>query len=268
MRQRRPLLVAVVSVAVLAGWVSATPAAGAAGCRADQVTVVVDFGSLGGGSAVRCVTDPTSGLDALAKAGFGYGFRPGFPGMVCTIDARPDPCNGAPADAYWAYWYGPAGGGWTYATQGAGSRTPPPGSVEGWAFGDDRRPSVSPPASTPPPTVATTAPPTSRSPAPPPAQAVSPAPPAPAAGPGGTASTVTSAAPTSTAPTTDAADPAAPTTTSPPGGSAASDREATELAVDRTSSTGGGATGALVGLAVLVAVAAAAGWEFRRRRLT
>ena len=122
-----------------------TPADAAGDC--DGVWVVVDASELGGPQSVRCAEgDPASGLAALTAAGHDYGFVPRIPGMVCTIDARPDPCNGAPADAYWSYWHAEAGGSWTYASRGAGERDPQPGSVEGWAFGAGSEPGIDPPA--------------------------------------------------------------------------------------------------------------------------
>ena len=115
--------------------------AAACGAGSDGVTVVVDFGTLPGGVQIRCVTQPvTSGFDALQKAGFTYAGTQRFPGLLCRIDGKPadDPCvNAPPPDRYWAYWTAPEPGGkWTYSDLGAGNRTPPPGSVEGWAFSD------------------------------------------------------------------------------------------------------------------------------------
>lgn len=128
-----------------------TPPAVAATC--DGVWVVVDARAAGGSLSTRCAPgSPADGLAALQQARHTYTFVPRIPGMVCTIDARPDPCNGAPASAYWSYWYAEAGGAWTYATVGAGARTPPPGSVEGWRFGDGSAPpGVAPPTNQPPP---------------------------------------------------------------------------------------------------------------------
>src|SRR5262249_3910487 len=98
-------------------------------------------------------------------AGFGYTFVPRQPGFVCQIDGLPDPCNGAPATAYWAYWHGQPGGSWTYSNEGAGSYTPPPGSVEGWAFGARQQPGTPhPPRPAPGPTTPTARPATARPP--------------------------------------------------------------------------------------------------------
>jgi hypothetical protein len=141
------LLLALASVLALA-----SPAPASTG-SCDGVWVVVDARAAGGSLSIRCAKgDPSSGLAALERAGFSYAFTPRIPGFVCTIDARPDPCNGAPADAYWSYWHAEAGGSWTYATAGAGSRDPAPGSVEGWRFGDGSTPpGTAPPANAPAP---------------------------------------------------------------------------------------------------------------------
>lgn len=151
---------------------SASPSAPTAACPAGAgVTVVVDFGILGGGVQVRCVTGPvSSGFDALKKAGFTYAGTTRFPGLLCRIDGEPadDPCYNAPtSDRYWAYWTAAQPDGeWTYSEQGAGNRTPPTGSVEGWAFSDgcDRKPGSGPCPSatttTRPPTTTTTRAPT------------------------------------------------------------------------------------------------------------
>lgn len=125
----------------------ATPTASAEGAGScDGVWVVVDARELGGPLTTRCAPgDPSSGLKALEGAGHAYTFVPRVPGMVCTVDQRPDPCNRAPDDAYWSYWHAEAGGQWTYASRGAGARDPDPGTVEGWAFGAGEQPGTAPP---------------------------------------------------------------------------------------------------------------------------
>lgn len=119
-------------------------AAPAGACEGDSgVTVVVDFGTLGGGVETRCAPEPvSSGFDALARAGFTYEGTARFPGLLCRIDGKPsakqDACQSAPSPSYyWAYWTASTpGGAWTYSDMGAGNRDPAPGSVEGWAFSD------------------------------------------------------------------------------------------------------------------------------------
>ena len=214
-----------------AGLAVAAPAAEAAACSGSSgVTVVVDFGSLGGGVQTGCAGgDPASGLAALSAAGHGYTFVPRQFGLVCQIDARPNPCNGAPTTAYWSYWHATRGGSWSYATVGAGGYNPQPGTVEGWAFGAGGRPGIAPPAAPappPPPPKPTTRPAPRPSAQPPPA----PAPPSGSAaaggeargGPPGSAAGSPSRAParTTTAPPTSAG-PTATDGTSPPTGAAA-----------------------------------------------
>jgi hypothetical protein len=177
---------AVLVAAVVAGGVllPAGPAGAAACSGSGGVTVVVDFGSLGGGIQVGCaVGDPASGLAALHAAGFGTtGTRKDGPGFVCRINGAPasDPCVVTPpANAYWSYWHAPRGGAWAYSSAGAAGYNPAAGSVEGWAFGAGARPRIAPPAAPAPPppapTTTTKAPkPTTQAPAPPPRTTAAP----------------------------------------------------------------------------------------------
>jgi hypothetical protein len=125
------------------------------------ITVVIDFQELGGGVNVRCASGPvTSGLDALDKAGIVWEGTRRFPGFVCRIAGKPGPesesCgNTPPATAYWSYWLAPRGGSWCYSSVGAGNRTPPPGTIEGWSFASNKvsvdvpPPGLDPPAPIP-----------------------------------------------------------------------------------------------------------------------
>ncbi len=152
------LVLALLSPASLA----ATPRQAAGPCTGTSgVTVVVDFQELGGGVNVVCASGPvSSGLDALTRAGISYRTAQRFPGFVCRIADKPasDPCvNPSPPSAYWAYWIAAPGGTWCYATLGAGSRQPPPGTFEGWSFSLDKvAAKIPPPRFTPP--AATTSP--------------------------------------------------------------------------------------------------------------
>lgn len=149
-RTTAPLRRLVAALALLAGAAAGvalpSPTAAAAD-SCDGVWVVVDATRLGGSVRTLCAPgSPSSGLDALRLAGVDYTFVERQPGLVCTLDGQPDPCNGAPTDAYWGYWHAEAGGDWIYSTRGAGNRTPAKGSVEGWAFGAGQPPGRTPPA--------------------------------------------------------------------------------------------------------------------------
>lgn len=149
-------------------------------CDNDQdVTIVVDFGALGGGVNVRCASQPiNNGFDVFRHANVSYETVSGSD-FVCRIAGKPgveaeDCANTPPADAYWTYWYAKRGGAWKYSNLGPASRKPPAGSYEGWSFnsGDDAAaPRYPVPAAPSPTTTAAPAPdqtaPTSPSPAPP-----------------------------------------------------------------------------------------------------
>jgi len=149
-------------VALLAGAVAATTprvrAASDGACSGTTgVTVVVDFHQLGGGIVVRCANGtPANGFDALAKAGFDVVQPSNMPGFMCRIDGLPGPdrdacVNTPPANAYWSYWNAAAGGTWKYGQTGPGSRTPAPGTVEGWSWAQDSAGSGAPPPGIDPP---------------------------------------------------------------------------------------------------------------------
>jgi hypothetical protein len=124
----------------------ATPAAKARYCGKNEVTVVVDLTHFRGGKIrVGCARNPRTGLAALRKAGFTYTFVPREPGFICTINHRPEHCNGAPTSAYWSYWHARRGGSWRYSKLGAGNYHPKAGQIEGWAFGNGKKPHISPP---------------------------------------------------------------------------------------------------------------------------
>ena len=163
-RWRLAILAAtVIAVGSLAG-PSAPPVAASSGpCPGTTgVTVVVDYQALGGGVVVRCAPgSPSTGFKALTAAGFTIAEVQNVPGFLCRIDGRPSPAqqaciNTPPAAAYWSYWHAARGGTWSSSAEGAKTRTPPPGSVEGWSFSDDGSPGeASPPGIAPPPEPAT-----------------------------------------------------------------------------------------------------------------
>lgn len=144
---RRLLLV----LALAAGAFAAPAASASAGvvdgaCPTSKgVTVVVNFGSLGGGTQVSCYTGATSsttGLTALHEAGFNTnGTAHDGEGFVCRIDGKPgnppEACNlTPPASAYWSYWQATNGGSWVYSSQGAATKHVHVGGFEGWSFGN------------------------------------------------------------------------------------------------------------------------------------
>jgi hypothetical protein len=127
------------------------------------VTVVVNFGSLGGGTQVHCyagATSSTSGLSALHGAGFStVGTQHDGDGFVCRIDDKPDAAqenciNTPPASAYWSYWQATNGGSWVYSSLGGASSHVHAGGFEGWSFGNGgTKPSSGSPARPPEPTL-------------------------------------------------------------------------------------------------------------------
>lgn len=90
--------------------------------------VVTDGGST---LANRCVGTPGSGEAALASVGFTYAPSSS---LICTIGGYPSKCPTTFNGQYWSYWYAKPGGSWIYSNLGAGNRTPPPGSFEGWCY--------------------------------------------------------------------------------------------------------------------------------------
>ncbi|MGD9960906.1 hypothetical protein [Nocardioides sp.] len=135
-------------IAVLA---TAVPAQ-AAGCSgAHGVTVVVDANQVGG-TQVGCASGGgRTATSATTAAGFALTYVQRSPGFVCRIAGVPaaDPCvNTPPSDAYWGlFWNDGKGGGWVYASLGAGSLSVPDGGYVGWSWqggGARTSPGVSP----------------------------------------------------------------------------------------------------------------------------
>lgn len=276
LRRAGATVVAVLLAAGALGWAPAASARPAAACPVgDGITVVVDFGPLGGGVQIRCVTTSvSSGFDALEKAGFTYAGAQRFPGLLCRIDGKPadDPCVSAPpSNRYWAYWTATApGGSWTYSDQGAGNRVPPPGSVEGWAFsaGCDRQPGAGPcPGGTTttttayrPPETPTTAMPSGGGRTPPSATAAAGV----AEAPGESSTTTKPGAETTTTRASDRA-PAA----GEPGDdevSALAGAVAARDSGDADGASGGSAAGAVVGALAVLGLGGAGLMTARRRR--
>lgn len=133
--------------------VPALPAQAAACPTATGVTVVVDFGSLGGGAGQGCVSggggDRASSL--FPAAGFPLTYVASGGGFVCRVSGKPadDPCqNTPPADRYWALWWSDGSGSWSYSSRGVGSLRVPDGGSVAFVWDDvsgNRAPGVSPP---------------------------------------------------------------------------------------------------------------------------
>lgn len=158
------LLGGALAAASLAGPAAAAPSAPAATgspcTNAQDITVVVDQQSLGGGVKVGCAAQPVkSGFEALEKAGFQVTRVQRFPGALCKIDDKPAmSCNDMPpADSFWSYWIASRGGDWCFSNQGA-NRKLPTGTVEGWSFSTGGESASPQPRYAPPEPVAGTTP--------------------------------------------------------------------------------------------------------------
>ena len=139
LRRILPALLATVLLAVSPTAAHAqTPPPGACTDRSG-VTVVVDFTDLGGDTEVGCATgDPETGREALAEAGFTT--TDDATGLICAIDARPNPCPETFQGSFWSYWHAETGGAWTSYQVGADSSHPRAGEVEGWRYNDGSTP--------------------------------------------------------------------------------------------------------------------------------
>ncbi len=100
-----------------------TPAAVDGACTADEVALVVEFGSLDADEIDTCAPAGPA-VDALEAAGIttegtvDYGDQ-----VVCRVDDLPAPdvesCATLPSDAYWALWVkDTADSDWAYAEEG------------------------------------------------------------------------------------------------------------------------------------------------------
>jgi hypothetical protein len=146
----------VVAAAGLLGAVTAAPPAVAAPCPGTAgVTVVIEYGALGGGVDQLCAPEGggrTAG-QLLQDTGHALTWVQRFPGFVCRIEGLPadDPCvNTPPADAYWGLWWSDGKSGeWSYSSLGAGSLTIPAGGYVAMVWDDssgDVRPRTGAPA--------------------------------------------------------------------------------------------------------------------------
>ncbi|MCZ4498031.1 MAG: hypothetical protein JWQ74_584 [Marmoricola sp.] len=147
--KRTPSAGLLLATALAALWLVPAPAVAASGActSSSDVTVLVQFPDH---TEVGCATgDPATGNAALTQAGFAPVYARGNgAGAICRIADFPvnNNCGSMPpGNAYWAYFQGKPGGGWTYSTEGAGTHRPDPGTVEGWRFGGGAAPTSPPP---------------------------------------------------------------------------------------------------------------------------
>jgi len=107
-------------------------------CPEDEgATVLVDPQGLAGGELTAptagCALEATDGLAALTEAGFAA--TESQPGFVCTIESVPAPEQAdCTTDGYWAYYYAPRDGEWTFSDVGPADRVPETGGVEAWSW--------------------------------------------------------------------------------------------------------------------------------------
>ncbi len=101
------------------------------------VTVVVDATELGGQVTIGCASAPATGTAALEEAGFTD--TRDSSGLICAIDAQPDPCPTTFPGQYWTYWFAQDGT-WQAYAEGSDTAVPAPGGVEGWAWSDGSTP--------------------------------------------------------------------------------------------------------------------------------
>lgn len=99
------------------------------------VTVVVDFTDLGGEVEIGCAPEgAATGTEALQAAGFTD--TRDASGLICAIDAQPDPCPATFTGSYWSYWSAEPDGAWTAYMEGSDTAVPAAGALEGWRYND------------------------------------------------------------------------------------------------------------------------------------
>jgi hypothetical protein len=247
----------------------------AATCSTAGISVVVDFGALGGGVRTGCdASGNRNAAKAFENTGHGLSYAQRQPGFVCRVDGVPasDPCvNTSPADAYWGLYWSDGRSGWKYASTSAGSLTVPAGGsvAFSWQNGGGDPPGIAP-ASPAPATHA----PVTRAPAPTPARQPTRQPTAGGEGVRGATSSTTAPTPTASgspsasrsAPASPPTVSAAPTTSQSPDSSAAGQATVSvdAPAAERTDD-GGLAWWVPVGVLAILAGGGGATWWTRRR---
>ena len=143
-RQRRvSAAVALLAALQIAAAVPSSAEPDGACTTPDGVTVVVDSTDLGGEVLVGCGEGATTGTEVLRAAGFTE--TRDESGLICAIDALPDPCPAEFTGSYWSYWFADADTGWQMYQEGSDTAHPEAGSVEGWRYNDGSQgPGVAP----------------------------------------------------------------------------------------------------------------------------
>lgn len=114
-------------------------ASAAARCVGEGKVFVVAVDDTGAVVGQGCADAPTTGNDALTKAGITYTLGSGS--MVCTVAGVPASCPKTFAGQYWSYWTASQGKAFGYATAGSGQAKPVAGTIEGWCWtpkGDEK----------------------------------------------------------------------------------------------------------------------------------
>lgn len=147
-----------VVLAVVGAGIAPAPATAAGLCSGTGVSVVVDFGALGGGIRTGCdASGNRNAAKAFSSTGHPLTYAQRQPGFVCRVDGAPasDPCvNTSPSDAYWGLYWSDGTSGWKYSTLGVDSLTVPAGGSVAFSWQDGGtadQPGVRPasPSSTP-----------------------------------------------------------------------------------------------------------------------
>lgn len=182
----------------------AAPATAAYCTLAGGVSVLVDFGELGGGTDQRCGSGDVASA-AFSSAGYVLGQRQA--GELCRVDGKPAQGECWGTDSYWGFFVSDDGGAWIYASEGVYSHPVDPGDSVAlvWQSSTSRRQPPARPATPVAAAPTATAAPTRRPSRKPSAKAT--------VQPSAKASARTTATPTPTASVT----PAVPTTGSPTG---------------------------------------------------
>ncbi|MDO4413378.1 hypothetical protein [Cutibacterium sp.] len=94
--------------------------------------------------ANQCVDSPSTGADALAKAGITTSKNK--TGLICTMNDHPATCPKTFTGQYWGYYHASgAGAAWDYSKKGADQYKPAAGSIEGWCYNKPKTKSCTPP---------------------------------------------------------------------------------------------------------------------------